>query len=78
MWNTLTNYREFVKCETQWLFTENLLRGSTTTDQDSRLSDNIDRHRDSKIHFDVPNDKDDDDTESEGVNILLPWLYNIL
>ena len=45
---------------------ENLLRGSTTTDQDSRLSDNIDRHRDSKIHFDVPNDKDDDDTESEG------------
>jgi len=55
-----------------------LLRDSTTTDQDSRLSDNIDRHRDSKIHFDVPKDEDDDDTESEGVNILLPWLYNIL
>ncbi|CAC5374967.1 SCRIB [Mytilus coruscus] len=44
---------------------ENLLRGSTTTDQDSRLSDHIERHRDSKIHFDVPKE-DDTDTESEG------------
>lgn len=51
-------------------FVENLLRGSTTTDQDSRLSDNIERHRDSKIHFDVPKDEDDEDTESEGVILL--------
>ncbi|VDI41328.1 protein scribble, partial [Mytilus galloprovincialis] len=54
---------------------ENLLRGSTTTDQDSRLSDHIERHRDSKIHFDVPKE-DDTDTESEGDLVFMPSRDN--